>query len=31
MKQMQTFNVEGTILGPQKVVHSIYNFIWSGV
>ena len=30
-KQMQVFNVEGTILGPQEVVHMIYSFIKNGV
>ena len=31
MKQKHTFNVEGTILGPQDVVYIIYNFIRNGV
>ena len=25
-KQMHTFNVQGTILGGQEVVHIIYSF-----
>ena len=31
MKQMHTFCAEGIILGPQKVVHIIYNFIKRGI
>ena len=30
-KQMHTFNVEGTIMGPQEAVHIIYSFIKNGV
>ena len=30
-KQMHVFNVEGTILGPQDVVHIIYSFIKNGI
>ena len=28
---MQTFNVEGTTLGPREVVHIIHSFIKNGV